>query len=277
MVSKETPIVILIDLDGTIIGNVSPQVCEWEIMTRYAPGRMKVFRDNLKINFKQGLLRPNFISFLDYVKYTYNHVEYYVYTASETKWAHVIIPCIEQEFGITFNRPIFNRNHCFVVDNEFKKSPCSLLPQIVNRLKQKYEMIAHHDVKQNIIMIDNSDVVIKKDIDTLIMCPTYNFTIHYDVLRNIDEETLQNHYIDISKILNSYKLFPSIPSGKTFSYEVFKGLYFEALAKSIKNSIELNSLTDDFWKTLADLLTSKQSLDLSPKGIKYINNKLAKK
>lgn len=266
------PLIVLIDLDGTIIGDVGPQVCEWEIISKYAPGKLKSFRKNLKTHFQQGLLRPHFTTFLDYIKHRHPTTEYYVYTASEEKWANVIIPCIEQEFGIKFNRPIFNRSHCQIVDNIYKKSPESIMPQIIRGLKKSYQ-ISHH-TKYNLIMIDNYNVMMEDEDDILIKCPTYEYICTIDVLRNIDEDVIQEHYVEISKALEAYKMFPAEENVMKMSYDKFKALYYTHLAKQTKRALKLNAKQDNFWKIIADLLTKKSSLDLSPKGIKHINTKL---
>lgn len=271
------PLVILIDLDGTIIGNIGPQVCEWELLQRYAPHKMKQFRDNLKQHFMQGLLRPHFTTFIDYIKHHFPHAEFFVYTASETKWAHLVIPCIENITGIQFNRPIFNRTHCIEVKGEYKKSPSKLLPTIFNKMKHKYEMNSIEDFQHNLIMIDNYNVMIKDDDNRLVLAPTYDFASFYDVLRLLDEEQLKEHYMEISPILVAYRLFPSI-TGTAYSYEVFKSLFFKTLSDEIKACVRKNSVPDIFWSYLASLLTKiGASYEFKDNTIQYINNKLKKK
>lgn len=273
------PLVVLIDLDGTIIGDISPQVCEWELLQNLAPGKQKAFRDNLKTHLENGLVRPHFTTFLDFVKHHMPHTEFYVYTASDSKWAHVVIPCIEQLYGFQFNRPIFNRNHCIHINGEYRKSPEKLLPTIYSRMKQTYNMASIEDLKHNIVMIDNWNVLLKEEQSRLIQCPTYEFASYYDVLRLLDEETLRKKYVDISAFLSTYDMFPAVSPHTAFSYEVFKALYFETLCKHIKKNIKKNIKVDTFWQTLASIMAKagagKESFPDST--IRYINTKLNKK
>lgn len=269
--------VVLIDLDGTIIGDISPQVCEWEILLRFAPTRLKAYKDNLRTQLKQGLMRPDLTNFMDAIKVKYPHTEFFIYTASETRWANVIIPCIENEYGIRFNRPIFNRAHCINVEYNVKKSPLSIVPQITKVLRSKYEVL-DKSIANSLLMIDNYNVLVKNEDHILLQCPTYEYTIHYDVLRLIDEETLRENYAEIATILKHYKLFPShVPTEAQFSYEVFKALYFDYLGSSIKKSIKVNAQPDVFWHTLGDvMLSNKVDGPMNPRLVKYINTKLAK-
>lgn len=267
-----TPLVILLDLDGTIIGNISPQVCEYELISMYCPSKLKQFKLNLQTQFHQGLLRPSFTSFLDALKYKFENVEFFVYTASESKWAHLVIGCIENLYGIKLNRPIFNRNHCLQTESSLKKSPRSLLPQIRKALKMKYSDEKLRGLNK-ILMIDNLNVLMNSEDEHLILCPTYEFTCYYDVLRLINEDTLQANYMDITKVLNTYGLFPYVSPETPYSYEVFKAIYFDSLSKKIKGTIRGNSKQDTFWKLLSDLMVKKLE-SVNDKVVQYINNKI---
>lgn len=267
------PYVFILDFDGTIIGNISPQVCEWEILSKLAPGKMKQFKDNLRSQLEQGLLRPYFSMFLDYMSHNFPNVEVFIYTASDVKWANVAISTVEQLYGIKFNRPLFTRTHCIKKNGEFRKSFDNIIPLIFNKLRQKYDTDINY-IRQNIVMIDNFHDVLIHDDKRLIKCPTYNHVIYYDVLRLIDESLIRSHYIEISKILNDYKLFPTIPTSSPFSYEVFKALYFTELSGNIKSSIKLNSKHDTMWNILISAFSKIDHHPFKDSSIRYINQKL---
>jgi hypothetical protein len=274
--SKNIPLVVLLDLDGTIIGNISPQVCEWELLMQHAPKRMKQFKENLHSQLHQGLLRPHFISFIDFMKHNYNNAEIFIYTASESKWAHVIIACIEQLTGITFNRPLFTRANCIATSSDLKKSFDKVIPLMYNKLKHNYSIDTQASLKQHIIMVDNYHEVLVSGSQErrLVKCPTYSFTCFYDVLRLLDEEVVKTNYLVISETLVSYKMFPNISSSQAYSYEVFKVLYFEMLASNVKNSIKQNSIQDSFWQQLMQSMSKIDSSQFKDSTIKHINQRI---
>lgn len=273
-----SPFIVLLDMDGTIIGNISPQVCEWELISQLCPGKLKQYKDNLKTHLENGLMRPQFISFIDYIKEANQNVEVYIYTASDTKWAHVIVPCIEQVIGFKFNRPLFTRSHCIMRGTDIRKSFNNVLPIVYSKLKNTYLLASADELRPNTHMIDNFHEVLANSLDErrLLKCPTYSYTSFYDVLRLIDESVLREHYQAISKNLTSYKLFPYVSNSTPFSYEVFKALYFEILGTNVKNSIKSNSQPDMYWQTLTGFLAKSDNLPLKDSMIKYINQRINK-
>ena len=85
--TSQTPQVILIDLDGTIQGDVAPQLREYNLI-RHLKLKNSTKKSH-KNDYIKGLLRPYFIDFIRLMKTKYhNKVELFIYTASEKTWAH---------------------------------------------------------------------------------------------------------------------------------------------------------------------------------------------
>ena len=107
-VCKETPIVILLDLDNTIQGDISHQLQEYnllELMRNNVPGCSKLRQNKKDVmnDMRKGLLRPYFKRFIIKMKQRFPNVEFFVYTASESNWAHYIIKIIEQTLELNLN------------------------------------------------------------------------------------------------------------------------------------------------------------------------------
>lgn len=95
-------------------------------------------------------------------------------------------------------------------------------------------------------MVDNHRLLVETN--KLHHCPTYNYKDVYDVLRLLSEEVLAKHYIEIAAKLSQHGLFPVISGGKSFSFHVFKSLYFSFTGAAIKENLKNNLLAkDNYW------------------------------
>ena len=99
---KIYPIVVLLDLDKTLIGDVSPQVEEYSIINNInvelqTLGQKKIPYNKKKLEneLRNGIIRPYLQKFINLLK-TYENVEVFIYTASDDKWAKTIIPVIDK-------------------------------------------------------------------------------------------------------------------------------------------------------------------------------------
>ena len=238
---------IFIDIDGTIIGDITPQIAEWELIKRFEKSKMQQFKKNLCAQLENGLLRPYFGDFLESVKVN-KECQFYIYTASDTIWANFIISVIENQIGIKFNRPLFTRKHCFI--NKAQKS-LHYVAKIAYE-KNKHGTKSLNEFLSKSILIDNNHVLSKQEENKLIICPTYHYIDVYDVLRMLSENTIIDNYHEISKLLYQYHMFPKIESGTHFSYQVFKSLYFSFIGSSIKDGLKYNKFVKDtFWLNIS--------------------------
>lgn len=243
-----SPLIYFFDIDGTMVGDVLSQVAEWDILTKYEKGKIPQFRRNLMTQLQNGLLRPHFTSFIDSIKSRNESCEFHVYTASETKWAHFLIGCVEQVIGMKFSRPLFTRNHCIKTSKEYQKS-LQLVGNIVLK-KQSPKRFKHvKELVSRSILIDNNKVLIKAEDSRLLqLCPTYMFKDVYDVLRLVSEQTMHDNFMEIATSLTMHGMFPVLDTPRVYSYHVFKSLYFTFLGSQIKENIKtLRLIKDDFW------------------------------
>ena len=174
------PYIFVIDLDGTIIGNCTYQCDIYNIMELIKSSKKKDLNKykilcdkslNDSYNDKSLLIRPHFFYFVQSMKKLYPQSYFYIYTASEKKWAIKEISIIEKNNNFKFDRPLFTRDNC-IIDNygNIKKSITKILPLI----KKNVKMPASYDIKKHLLIIDNNPTFIDYK-DNLLLCPTYNY------------------------------------------------------------------------------------------------------
>ena len=241
---------IFLDIDGTMIGDILPQIAEWEIINKFEKSKMTSFKKNLKIQLQNGLLRPNLTSFIDTMKAN-NDCEFFIYTASNSEWAHFIIGVIENTIGFKFNRPLFTRDYCFASKHSQKNlyDVCNIAFNKKRNVYIEKKIKSAKEFFQKSILIDNNHVLPKQEQTKLILCPTYNYKDIYDVTRLLSENTLTSNYLEISRILYHCDLFPKVDSSH-FSFPVFKSIYFSHLGNAIKDGVKNKQSKDTFWETL---------------------------
>ena len=258
-----SPLVILIDLDGTIQGDVNNQVQEYiflDKLTKKLHGGNVILKQNkmdVMYDMEQKLLRPYFKSFMMMMKKHFEEdIELFVYTASEKKWANYIIPIIESLIGLKFNRPIFTRSDCIWnnTQNKYFKSIDSIHKKISRCLQTKYSKLNKNlTLKYNdMYLIDNNYTLIHGEEHKLILCPTYDYSVFCSPLRNIPSIVMNKYF----KIIGDEILHQII----TNVWELNK-LWFEKAYK--KNAIIENRnkmyIKDDYWKKVCiELMTCKR-------------------
>ena len=279
-----TPYVVLIDLDGTIVGNVSCLVGEWLLLQEKDKRKIRLYKNFVLKQLQNGIIRPNFADFCAMTSKHLSNVEYFVYTASGTSWANFLIPCIEEVCGIRFQRPIFTRKFCILKNGDYRKSIEDVLPEILKRLKKQYPDLKNISQLQDMVcLIDNNEVLGKNEKHKLIKCPTYDFIDYYDVFTrfNIDLIEKDTDCTSVAKNLMQYGLFPN-SSKSNIPRNVFKYQYYYQLCQNIKNAIlheqsNVNSspTTDKFWLILAHIITHmSSSLKFDKRTIQKIQMRL---
>jgi hypothetical protein len=238
--SSPPPRVLLLDMDGTMIGKITPQVCEYEVLMATQKSKLKSMKSDLVERLRQGIIRPYLASLCALIKKgEIRNVETYVYTASESKWANFLVPCIEEAIGFKFNRPIFTRNHCVTVGQEYKKSLGIVFPSIYRKLKTKYKLVDVRSLSDNMILVDNNHTVLlnpAKDGRRLVKCPTYNFAYYYDVLGRVDLPVLHAKYQRLIPILVSNYMFPDVRPSEVHSVQQFVFMYYHKMYENAKVS-----------------------------------------
>ena len=278
--SNQELCVYTIDIDGTLIGDITHHVAEWEILSRYDKKKVKQFKTNLIQALQKGLMRPHVAEFINHIKANNERAEFYLYTASEDKWAQFLVPCIEAACGCKFARPIFSRKHCLLVDRSLKKSLQCISTSIFNKLKARYSIKKASYVYDNMILIDNNKVLIEKEVRKGILCPSYDYPHSYDVLRLIDPSILEHQINGITNILAKYELVDERSVARQQQPHNVLASYYEDYAKSLRSMqntivVQDRHKRDKFWIQLANAIVALQSKRVSKDHlIKYINAKL---
>ena len=252
------PIVFLLDLDGTLQGNVIPQLDERTLIhklnAKINHGKKARFASSHLIDdFKKGLLRPNVASALQNIKKSNPHVEFYVYTASAHDWAHFLLPILEKAAfgGVFFNRPFFTRNQCDM--HTGMKSIAKVRPLVEKDLSRKYK----RSVKvQHIYLVDNTRVLHSSESNHLIHCPTYNYTVIPDPIRQFNKQFFETHYDLITRLQLDKRSESAIQA---------KLLLFSQATSMQQKLRDENAIAikDVYWSKFADIIDTYSLKDNS--------------
>ena len=240
--SDQKPLVVLLDLDGTLAGRVTSVLCEYDVYKSMGKprGMPKHVRDSIVSRLRYGIIRPYVIDFCRGVADMGAGIELFVFTASENTWANFFIPCMESALGVRFNRPIFTRNHCIInqipmpsgggglPEGRKKKSDASvpmfmggvsvlksiskLRPLIVRSLRGRYPGVrSPEDLVDRVILVDNTPHVMvdSRESKRLVVCPTYDYTYVYDVLAHLPVDVLHAHFVQLVPVLQRNGMFPT--------------------------------------------------------------------
>jgi hypothetical protein len=267
----EIPLVLLIDIDGTLVGDISPQVCEFELLQSVYPAGLRGFKTRLTTHLQHtSLLRPGFKDFFRIARS--RNIEIFLYTASESKWATtMLVPALEAALSIKINRPIFTRNHCKLVNSEYRKPTNAILKTIFNTLRKRYPSLKSvQDLSSKVALIDNNTVLLQDATFSvgMVLCPTYSYIWYYDLLANIPEDVLFKKAYSIHSKLVQYKQIDNIPVQDGMS---MRKLYFKSLARNVTKTHESN---DSMWKMLAKLIKRYAFERFSTRVLDYFNKKI---
>lgn len=271
---RPSPLVILLDIDGTLIGDITPQVALFDIVNRLkGSARIPYLGKDVQSRLKGGVVRPFVQEFVkDLQEYG---VEFFVYTAAEKKWAEYIIKQLEAAYGIKFNRPIFTRNNCHMVNGDYRKSFREVRPAILRCLRKKHPHITADSLQNMMIAIDNNTVYGGPDSRSLILCNTYNYSLPENIPAYISKEVFERHYEDICATLANYhRYFRSMkvtPNYMRFERQ-FYFRYIDDLTLSIKNRREASM--DPLFKIIRNFIIGKNIKSFNDNVVQYLNTKV---
>lgn len=280
------PLIVLMDIDGTMIGRIGIQACEYELLSdpRIASRPKSAMKADLIERLRHGIMRP-YLRWL--VKTLEKHrpdVELFVYTASDDGWAAFLVPCIEEVLGRRFNRPLFTRKHCAFADGEYKKSLDTVVPTIFRKLRAKYPELARAGpaashvsrLRDNTLLVDNNPTVLlhpARDARRLVRCPTYAFAYVYDVLGRLDLAALHGKFRQLVPYLEHFDLFPSdVRADEVKTFHHFTWMYYRKLYENAKaawrdaqhyeETLEQRGYTDahgrdTMWRRFGEVLRAK--------------------
>lgn len=278
--SKIEPYIFIIDLDGTIIGDCSYQCDLYNIIELIKKNNIKdlnkyktLCNNYLKDSYsnKSLLIRPHFITFINAMKKLYPSCYFYIYTASEKKWANKEIAIIENNNNFKFDRPLFTRDNC-IIDNHgnIKKSVAKILPLISKSIK----IPNNYDISKRLLIIDNNPTFIDYT-GNLIICPSYNYTKFYDLRESLPNynhkcEDLKRYMDRLIKEQKISKIFNKTTEGLE---KLYKWLY-----KKCKRINKYNSKynNDTFWKDLIALIKHYNITSYTPKIVAELQKSITR-
>lgn len=266
-VNVAAPLVLFIDLDGTILGDISHLLAERDVVTVFCPGpaSMKALRASHVSRMRYGVVRPRLDSFLRRLEQcnkdaTGRHIETFVYTASEPAWAAYVVGIIEIALGFRFNKPVFTRRNCQAMANgTFQKALTPLLPTVVSSLRRKGYGLTLAGLEGRVALVDNNPTVIRSAVDRvrLITCPTYNFVQAFDVLRLVDIDVMQAKYELIAQLLASLGMYPDTRPPRSCRH--FLRIYYAGLMARLRKTTRAENgaeIRDRFWARLRSAILS---------------------
>ena len=108
------PVVLLLDLDHTVVGRTSAQwaqVCVHDAATKlHAIGALRLDapppEPDLAPAMRAGVMRPGFADFVTGVRALHPTTEIFIYTNAHKAWATRKVRAVERASGVRFRRPI---------------------------------------------------------------------------------------------------------------------------------------------------------------------------
>ena len=260
--TDKLPFIVILDWDNTIVGKVDYQSQKYSLEQHYKKFGLKV-KKNSKVpkafNKDSKLIRPYFLNFItELTDYFQGNIYFFIYTASERKWANTEISWLEKSHGIKFQRPIFTRDDCIVdKSGSYRKSISNIFPRMLRSMgltkisKEQKTEILH----QRLLIIDNN-AVFNDMKEHLLICPDYNFMVFENLLEDIPLSYLQNPNIrqHILSLINMGLICPFFGKNDDINQQMYKK--YEWLAIKCKHISENNtySIKDIFFKYLTGLI-----------------------
>jgi len=263
--------IFILDLDKTIIGDCIYQSELYKISIILAKLGIKIkINDILESQYteKTKLIRPNFTKFINTMKELFNNNCYfYIYTASEKKWAHKQISIIEKNLNINFNRPIFTRNDCDKIIEDDKIYYMKSIDKIKKKIKiQNPELIIIDDKE---IYIDNSS--------QLIRCNIYNYKLFCNYWDYIPINKVNNKiFLDyLSSLIKEDRLNPLY---KTHNIKQQIEYYKWLCDKCTKiHNVNKKYKEDNFWLNLTKIIYENNIKYFNPTSINFIKKSISYK
>ena len=271
------PFIFIFDIDETIIGNITQQILEWQLLSIIDNSLISKF--DITEDLNNGMLRPNFKEFIDFINKKYKDVEIFVYTNSSFQWAtYGIIPNIQKTINNKINKPYFTRND----SNSSQKLLGNLYDSIIEQLISKYPSLKldknkEFVFKNQLVFIDDIKDNLKDYPQKQILCPAYNYIDIYDIKnRLINKYDIKEAAFDNEIVFNFFEE-ERLPfyNKKGSIYQQDK--YFQELLELILlRKKEVLNIEDTFFKSLITIMDEEKTMKLDDNIIKNINEKLNK-
>lgn len=277
---SDKPVVFIIDIDGTLIGDIRPQIMLYEIHQAIKKVDKKVNIMNMndfKYKLKDGgIVRPYFAKFVRNVREAIPNAEFFVYTASENNWAKFLVPQIEKATGIKFNRPIFTRSDCvYDKSSDLRKSLCNITPCLLRALRKRYGQIRKEDLTNRLLVIDNTRGVFDEhDRKFVVHCPTYDYKNPENIMTSITQSVFDRYQSIIISTLGQFLNMNHVANYMEFQH-VFYTYYVSLLSKLHRFNQEQSR--DKFFLQLLNIIIHKRIKQFTPSTIAYLERKIKQK
>jgi hypothetical protein len=285
---KILPFIIIFDIDQTIIGDITMQTIENNLL-EYIYNICKKKGINTKCQYidldmqyelKNGLLRPYVREFIETCNKKFKNVEVFFYTNSTYKWTNKILgKNIEKALNIKVNRPFFTKENSMSLD--IKKSLVNIYPLIIKSLIKKFPLMKYEknteyilnnrtifidDIKDNIISYTNRQLV----------CSAYNYFSYYDIYEKLINKYNMNPEIfndkEILKYMEDNNIYIYNKNGSVFQKNKdYIRLVHMYKKKHSQLSSEIFKNTDTYFKNLISKLLKIKGDCLTDKNIRNIN------
>jgi hypothetical protein len=260
---KPKPLVVLIDFDGTIIGDVEWILKEYQLIREHNCYMKRNGQTNkvtkysiplLQSSLSHGLIRPYLRTFLTRIKKKHPHVEFFVYTASTQDWAEFIVPKVETVLGFKFNRPLLTRKHCLydTATLTHKKSLDLVLPAIKRSIGKHYNLQKPSDIDK-VFLIDNTPSVLLQT-SHQVTCSTYDYKCPVDVCRQLAPFSYHpSLFHELQSLLGG-----QVANAPPPSREQTMCRYYKLLGTEYEKASKVNPMyaKDRFWKRMTRLFLS---------------------
>jgi hypothetical protein len=261
--------VFIIDLDGTIIGDCIYQTEIYKISLILAKLGHKIKIGDIldkHYNEKSKLIRPHFVTFILKMKEIMPNSYFYIYTASEKKWAEKEISIIEKNINIKFDRPIFTRNDCYIQKD--KQNDRILFTKSIDKIKKKIKVS-----NPEIIIIDDKEIYLDNN-SRLINCKMYNYKCFCNYWDYIPISKIKNKiFINyLEKLIEENRLSPYYNTNTTKKKcEYYKWLY---LKTTEINNYNKKYKKDNFWLNLTKIINEHKINQINDNSINLIKELL---
>ena len=270
------PYIFIFDIDNTIIGDIHHQIIEYNLLENINTLLIKDYDITDILN--NGMLRPYFKDFIDFIYKKYKNVEIYVYTNSSFEWINYgLIDNIQKSINYKINKPYFTRDD----SNYYKKKLLgNLYDNIINSLIAKYPSLKSQKNKEfvfknQIVFIDDIKNNLKDYPQKQILCPEYNYSDVYDMkTRLINKYNINEDIFDKEIVLSLFENNYLPLYNKNGSIYQQDKSYQELLRLRLLRKQEINNINDTFFKNLISILDEDKTLILNDDTIKNINDKL---
>lgn len=252
--------ILLLDLDQTIVGDVSFLAYEYYLIQQLRSKGEKVKIDKQRVSEDiKNHIRPYVKQFLDIIS---PHALIFIYTASNNEWAQFVVPYVEKYLDHKFERPIFTRKDTINEGSSYSKRLGKVQGKMTTALSRKG---VPKRVLHNCIFIDDNPQLIL-DKERVIPATSYTYYEPFDILRNVPKDIIIKHQSTIVELLGLQK----------GSLEYFFQHYYAILSNQFAQARQLTS-EDVFFKELTPILyrysTSQTIFTKVPSIVQRLQNR----